>query len=75
MSSLRARSIPKNRAKRGEDGDVALQVMLPPHVKHEIGVRAAMEGTTQRTIILRALRASGFRIADAELQDRRKPRE
>ncbi len=54
--------------------DVALQVMVPEHLKREISVRAASEGTTNRTIILAALRAVGFTVADEELCDRRKAR-
>lgn len=68
----------KKAATRGsdaEDGrDVSLQVMVPARVKREVSLRAAQEGTTQRTIILRALKAVGIMVRDEELCDRRKVR-
>lgn len=58
-----------------EDGrDVSLQVMVPGRVKREVSLRAAQEGTTQRTIILHALKAMGITVKDEELCDRRKVR-
>lgn len=57
-----------------EGKDVSLQVMVPAHVKREVSLRAAQEGTTQRTIILRALKAVGIMVKDDELCDRRKVR-
>jgi hypothetical protein len=48
--------------------------MIPPDVKHDLNVRAAKEGTTQRTLVLLALRTFGFEIPDDDLCDRRKSR-
>lgn len=48
--------------------------MVPARIKREVSVRAAKEGTTQRTIILQALRAIGFRVDDGDLLDKRKVR-
>ena len=56
------------------DGAVPLQVMIPAHIKREVSLRAAQEGTTQRTIILRALKAIGVVVNDDELCDQRKLR-
>lgn len=56
------------------DKDVSLQVMVPSRIKHEVALKAAQDGTTQRTIILTALRAIGIAITDEELCDRRKTR-
>lgn len=56
------------------DKEVALQVMVPARIKREVSVRAAQEGITQRTIILRALKAIGFVVNDDELFDKRKIR-
>jgi len=56
----------------GSDDDVALQVMVPRRIKHALGVKAASEGTTQRTIVLRALKAFGFEVGENEICDRRK---
>lgn len=54
--------------------DVALQVMVPPAVKLELNIRAAREGTTQRTIVLEALKSIGLSVSDDDLRDRRKTR-
>jgi hypothetical protein len=48
--------------------------MVPSRLKRQVSVRAAQEGTTQRTIILSALRAVGFDIGEEELCDKRKVR-
>lgn len=56
------------------DKEASLQVMVPTRIKREVSVRAAQEGTTQRTIILRALKAIGFVVNDDELYDKRKIR-
>jgi len=74
---MRVRS-PKKAVARDSDAknskDVSLQVMVPARVKKEVSMRAAQEGTTQRTIILRALKAIGVVVKDDELCDRRKVR-
>jgi hypothetical protein len=54
--------------------DVALQVMVPASVKRAVNVMAAREGTTQRTIVLRALRGAGIPVSEDDLHDRRKDR-
>lgn len=54
--------------------DVPLQVMVPARIKREVSLRAAHEGATQRTIVLRALMAVGFVVGDDELYDKRKIR-
>lgn len=54
--------------------DVSLQVMVPARVKREVSLRAAQDGATQRTIILRALKTIGIMVEDDELCDRRKVR-
>lgn len=54
--------------------DAILQVMVPQALKTEIAVRAAAEGETQRSLVLRGLRAIGFAVPEAELLDRRKGR-
>jgi hypothetical protein len=48
--------------------------MVPARIKREVSLRAAQEDTTQRTIILRALKAIGVVVKDGELCDRRKVR-
>lgn len=53
---------------------VSLQVMVPARLKREVALKAAREGTTQRTLILTALRAIGLTVHDHELCDKRKVR-
>jgi hypothetical protein len=54
--------------------DVSLQVMVPARIKRQVSVRAAKEGSTQRAIILTALRAIGIAVNDKDLHDKRKAR-
>ncbi len=54
--------------------DVSLQVMVRARIKRPVSVRAAKEGSTQRTIILTALQEIGFQVADDDLRDKRKAR-
>lgn len=62
------------RGKASSMKDVALQVMVPASVKRAVNVMAAREGTTQRTIVLRALRGVGIPVSEDDLHDRRKDR-
>ena len=57
-----------------ENKDVSLQVMVPARIKRQVSVRAAKEGSTQRAIILTALRAIGIEVNDKDLYDKRKVR-
>lgn len=74
MPSGVARKAPVRGTDARRGNDVSLQVMVPARIKREVSVRAAQEGTTQRTIILRALKAIGVMVKEAELCDRRKVR-
>jgi hypothetical protein len=71
--ATRSKTVSRPAANRREK-DVSLQVMVPASIKRQVSVRAAQEGSTQRTIVLTALRALGFAIADKDLQDKRKAR-
>jgi hypothetical protein len=73
-ASVSRGALKKRRPDPKQDKDTALQVMVPSRVKRQVSVRAAQEGTTQRTIILSALRAIGFDIQEEELCDKRKVR-
>ena len=54
--------------------DISLQVMVPAHIKRQVSIRAANEGSTQRAIILTALRAIGIDVDEHDLHDKRKVR-
>ena len=49
-----------------------LQAMVPATVERAVKIRAAEEGTTVRTLILRGLKAIGVDVSDEELRDRRR---
>jgi hypothetical protein len=48
--------------------------MVPARIKRQVSVRAAEEGTTQRTIVLTALRAIGIAVNEEDLCDKRRAR-
>jgi len=48
--------------------------MVPARIKRQVSVRAAEEGSTQRAIILTALRSVGFEVHDKDPFDKRKVR-
>ena len=48
------------------------QAMLPDYLIDALRQAAAAEGTAQKVIVLRALKAAGFRVDDIDLQDLRK---
>ena len=51
--------------------EVALQIEVPEAVRAALRVRAAQDGTTMRTCVLRALKEYGIAVEDAALVDRR----
>lgn len=51
--------------------EVPIQVMVPESVRRQVAVLGAARGDNMRTTVLRALRAIGIEIPDAELGDRR----
>lgn len=48
------------------------QAMLPDYLVEALRQTAAAEGTAQKVVVLRALKAAGFRVDDIDLQDLRK---
>ena len=51
--------------------EVALQIEVPEQVRASLRVRAAQDGVTIRTCVLRALQHYGIEVDDAALVDRR----
>jgi hypothetical protein len=76
MPTASTRSAATTQARKVQDArhDVTLQVMVPAQVKRAIALRAANEGTTQRTVVLAALRAIGVPVRGDDLRDKRKAR-
>ena len=54
-----------------KDRDVPLQVEIPESVRRAIKIRAAADGDTMRTCILKALRRYGIDVDETLLKDRR----
>ncbi len=54
-----------------EEDDAAFQVTLPRSVIRQIRILAAQEGTTQRAIVLKALRLAGLTVPEGADIDRR----
>jgi propanediol dehydratase small subunit len=52
--------------------DVSLGIEVPESVKRAVAMKAATEGITNRTVLLRALQAAGIDVPEDELRDRRK---
>jgi len=48
------------------------QAMFPDYLIEELRRTAAQEGTAQKVIVMRALRAAGCRVDDIDLQDLRR---
>lgn len=48
------------------------QAMFPDYLIEELRNAAAREGTAQKVVVMRALRAAGFRVDDIDLQDLRR---
>jgi hypothetical protein len=65
MAEQTSRSVRRER-------EVQLAAMVPPSVRRAVRRRAEEEGTTVRTVLLRALKRAGIiAIDEAELTDRR----
>jgi hypothetical protein len=53
--------------------EAQLSVVLPASIVRAVKIRAAENGDTLRAVVLRALKADGFKVPDREIVDRRKP--
>lgn len=63
-------AVPASTAKR--EAERPLQAMVPASVERAVKIRAAEEGTTVRTLILKGLKAIGVDVSEEELRDRRR---
>jgi hypothetical protein len=51
---------------------VPLQVLIPAHVREELGIMMARErGSSLRSLILRAVRSLGIQVTDEEIRGKR----
>lgn len=51
--------------------EVPLQVLVPEHVREELGIMAARERASLRSLVLRAVRSLGIEVTDEEIRDKR----
>jgi hypothetical protein len=56
---------------RPEREEEQLSVVLPADIVRAVKIRAAENGETLRAVVLRALKADGFKVPDREIADRR----
>ena len=54
-----------------EREEAQLSVVLPADIVRAVKIRAAENGETLRAVVLRALKADGFKVPDREITDRR----
>lgn len=58
-------------APRAGAREVPLQVLIPEHVREELGIMAARERASLRALVLRAVRGLGIEVSDEEIRDKR----
>jgi hypothetical protein len=51
--------------------EVPLQILIPEHVREQLGIMAAKERASLRALILRAVRGLGIDVTDEEIRDKR----
>jgi hypothetical protein len=54
-----------------EEPEVPLQVLIPAHIREELGIMVAKERTSLRALILRAVRSLGIEVTDEEVRGKR----
>lgn len=60
------RMVPNSRAR-----EVPLQVLVPEHIRMQLGEIANKERTSLRAVVLRAVRSLGIEVTDEEIKDKR----
>jgi hypothetical protein len=51
--------------------EVPLQVLIPEHVREQLGIMAAKERVSLRALVLRAVRGLGIEVSEEEIRDKR----
>ena len=69
QSPVAAPSPPTAPLRNGKE--VPLQVLIPEHVREQLGIMAAKERASLRALILRAVRGLGIEVTDEEIRDKR----
>lgn len=55
----------------GRAREVPLQVLVPEHIRMQLGDIANKERTSLRAVVLRAVRSLGIEVTDEEIKDKR----
>jgi hypothetical protein len=70
--SLPRRTVTPPAAAIEEEPEVPLQVLIPAHIREELGIMMAKErGSSLRSLILRAVRSLGIEVTDEEIKGKR----
>jgi hypothetical protein len=51
--------------------EVPLQVLVPEHIREQLGIMCAKERASLRSLILRAVRSLGIEVTDEEIKGKR----
>jgi hypothetical protein len=51
--------------------EVPLQVLVPEHIRKQLGAMANDEHTSLRALVLRAVRSLGIEVSNEEIKDKR----
>ena len=63
--------LPRSQTKPLVEREVPLQVLIPEHIRRQLGVKAAEEGRSLRELVLRAVRSLGIEVTDGEIKGKR----
>ena len=54
-----------------EEPEVPLQVLVPAHIREELGIMVAKERVSLRALILRSIRSLGIEVTEEEIKGKR----
>jgi hypothetical protein len=54
-----------------DEPEVPLQVLVPVHIREELGIMVAKERVSLRSLILRGVRGLGIEVTDEEIKGKR----
>jgi hypothetical protein len=63
------RAVPPAVAK--DEPEVPLQVLVPAHIREELGIMVAKERVSLRSLILRGVRSLGIEVSEEEIRGKR----
>ena len=55
----------------GVEAEVPLQVLIPKHIRMQLGVLAANESKSLRAVVLTAIRGLGIPVTEEEIREKR----